>query len=88
MITSLLNWWTEQMRDLVPASLRSAPGHRWRPELGSSFARDAGTFGGASVLRIGRMLFKEKPLRRTFQDHEDTPRLIPFAGKGGGGQVP
>jgi hypothetical protein len=34
------------------------------------------------------MLFKEKPLRRTFQDHEDTPRLIPFAGKGGGGQVP
>jgi hypothetical protein len=32
MITSLLNWWTEQMRDLVPASLRLS-GQTWRRAL-------------------------------------------------------
>ena len=31
-LSGMITWWKEQMRDLVPASLRSAPGHRWRPE--------------------------------------------------------
>ena len=32
MITSLLTWWTEQMRDLVPASLRLSS-QTWRRAL-------------------------------------------------------
>jgi general secretion pathway protein L len=32
-MTSLITWWTEQMRDLVPASLRSFMGRSWRPAL-------------------------------------------------------
>ncbi len=33
MLTTLITWWKEQMRDLVPASLRSSLGRSWRPEL-------------------------------------------------------
>jgi len=33
MLTDLFTWWTEQMRDLVPASARSFLDRRWRPEL-------------------------------------------------------
>lgn len=33
MLTNLFVWWKEQMRDLVPASLRSALGRGWRPEF-------------------------------------------------------
>ena len=32
-LTDLFTWWKEQMRDLVPASLRSSLGRNWRPEL-------------------------------------------------------
>jgi hypothetical protein len=32
MIAALLTWWTEQMRDLVPASLRLS-GQTWRRAL-------------------------------------------------------
>ena len=32
-LTGIITWWKEQMRDLVPASLRSSLGRSWRPEL-------------------------------------------------------
>ena len=32
-LTDLYTWWKEQMRDLVPASVRSSLDRRWRPEL-------------------------------------------------------
>ena len=32
-LTGMITWWQEQMRDLVPASLRSSLGRSWRPEL-------------------------------------------------------
>jgi general secretion pathway protein L len=33
MLTDLFNWWKEQMRDLVPASLRPSSGRTWRRTL-------------------------------------------------------
>jgi general secretion pathway protein L len=33
MLSSLITWWKEQMRDLVPASLRSFISRSWRPAL-------------------------------------------------------
>jgi general secretion pathway protein L len=33
MLTDLFNWWQEQMRDLVPASLRPSSGKTWRRTL-------------------------------------------------------
>jgi general secretion pathway protein L len=33
MLTDVFNWWKEQMRDLVPASLRPASGRTWRRTL-------------------------------------------------------
>ena len=32
-LSGMITWWKEQMRDLVPASLRSSLGRSWRPEL-------------------------------------------------------
>ena len=32
-LTGMITWWQEQMRDLVPASLRSSLNRSWRPEL-------------------------------------------------------
>ena len=32
-LTDMFTWWKEQMRDLVPASLRSSLSRSWRPEL-------------------------------------------------------
>ena len=33
MLAALITWWKEQMRDLIPASLRSFLGRGWRPAL-------------------------------------------------------
>lgn len=33
MLATMITWWTEQMRDLVPASLRLSLGKSWRPVL-------------------------------------------------------
>ena len=33
MLTAVMTWWMEQMRDLVPASLRASLSRGWRPEL-------------------------------------------------------
>jgi len=58
MLTDLFTWWTEQMRDLVPASARSFLDRRWRPELlatadlpdTSSVALSLRTGGGETAL--------------------------------------
>jgi general secretion pathway protein L len=69
MLSDLFKWWKEQMRDLVPASLRPSPGRTWRrtlvivPELPGLSSVELFMQGRGGESTLGRHALNSEGLR-------------------------